>query len=264
MPRFAANLSLLYAELPFLARFDAAARDGFDAVEFQFPYAFEAGDIAAAARAAGVCIVLHNLPAGNWDAGERGIAGLPGREAEFRDGVERALRYARALGVDRLNCLAGLAPHGVAAELARETLVGNLRFAADRLATHGLRLLLEPINTRDVPGFMVHRSDDAIAIMDSVGRDNLLLQYDVYHMQRMEGDLAATLTRLLSRIGHIQIADNPGRHEPGSGEINFTFLLRHLDALGYPGWIGCEYIPRTSTHEGLGWRTAAQTTERTS
>lgn len=263
MPRFAANLSLLYGELPFLARFEAAARDGFEAVEFQFPYAFEACDIADAARAAGVRIVLHNLPAGNWDAGERGIAGLPGREAEFRDGVERGLAYARALGVDRLNCLAGLAPDGVAADAARATLIGNLRFAADRLAAHGLTLLLEPINTRDVPGFMVHRSDDAVAVMDAVGRDNLLLQYDVYHMQRMEGELAATLARLLSRVGHIQIADNPGRHEPGSGEINFTFLFRHLDTLGYPGWIGCEYIPRASTREGLGWRTAARITDRT-
>jgi hydroxypyruvate isomerase len=251
MPRFAANLTMLYNELPFLERFGAAARDGFEAVEFLFPYAFDAAAVATAAHSAGVRIVLHNLPGGDWDAGERGIACLPDRVDEFRTGVERAIEYAAALGVPQLNCLAGKLPAD--ADAARRTLRDNLRWAAPRLAAHGIRLLLEPINGYDIPGFAVQRSAQAIELLDEVADANVYLQYDIYHMQRMEGELAATLERLLERIAHIQLADNPGRHEPGTGEINYPFLFRHLDRIGYTGWIGCEYKPSTTTSAGLGW-----------
>ena len=253
MPRFAANLTMLYNELPFLERFGAAARDGFEAVEFLFPYAFDAAAVADAARSAGVRIVLHNLPGGDWDAGERGIACLPDRVDEFRAGVERAIEYAGALGVPQLNCLAGKLPADTDADTAWGTLRDNVRWAAPRLAAHGIRLLLEPINGYDIPGFALQRSAQAIELMDAVGDANVFLQYDIYHMQRMEGELATTLERLLERIAHIQLADNPGRHEPGTGEINYPFLFRHLDRIGYAGWIGCEYKPSTTTSAGLGW-----------
>jgi hydroxypyruvate isomerase len=250
MPRLAANLSLLFTERPFLERFAAAAAAGFRYVEYQFPYAWRADEVAAAARRAGVEVVLHNLPAGDMAAGERGIACLPGREADFRAGVEQAIGYAKAAGCPRLNCLAGLAPVD-RAHFA--TLVGNVRYAARRLAEVGVALVLEPINTRTVPGFFLTGTAQAIDVLDAAGEGNALLQYDMFHMQIMEGDLAATLERLLARIGHIQIADVPARHEPGTGEINFPFLLAHLDALGYGGWVGCEYNPRGDTVEGLTW-----------
>ncbi len=253
MPRFAANLSYLYLDRDFPERFAAARAGGFDAVEFHFPYEHEAHDLAAAAGAAGVEVVLFNLPAGDWAGGERGIACHPDRIAEFQDGVGTALDYARTLRVPRLNCLAGLLPEGVSERRARETLVENLRFAASVLGRAGVQLLLEPINTRDMPGFFVSTPRQALAIIDAVGSRNLALQYDVYHAQVMEGNLAATLEANLGRIGHVQIADNPGRHEPGSGEINFPFLVRHLDRIGYRGWIGCEYRPATTTEAGLGW-----------
>lgn len=253
MLQFAANLSLLFTDRPFLDRFAAAARAGFRAVEFQFPYAWRAEDIAERQAAAGVELVLHNLPAGNWEAGERGIACHPDRVEEFRDGVGRALAYARRLGCPRLNCLAGVPPAQVSAEDARQTLVANLRFAARALAAEGRQLLIESINTWDVPGFLVSRSREALALLEAVGEPNLAIQYDIYHAQRMEGELAQTLAALLPRIGHIQLADNPGRHEPGTGEINFPWLLRYLDGLGYSGWIGCEYHPAATTEAGLGW-----------
>ncbi len=253
MPRFAANLSLLFAELPFLERFDAAAAAGFRSVECQFPYAFDRHQLADALQRNGLHLVLHNLPAGNWEAGERGIACLPGREAEFQDGVGRAIDYATALGCRQLNCLAGIASPGSDGGRLHAVLVANLRLAAMRLKEAGIRLLVEPINTFDMPGFYLNRSAQAIALIDEVGADNLFLQYDIYHAQRMEGELANTLSRFLPRIGHIQLADNPGRHEPGSGEINFRWLLAHIDRLGYQGWIGCEYLPLTSTAAGLGW-----------
>lgn len=251
--KFSANLSFLFLERPFLERFAAARAAGFCAVEFHFPYTFAAVDIAAAARQAGVEVVLFNLPAGDWDAGERGIACDPVRRMEFQDGVGRAIEYVRALGCRQINCLAGLKPACVSVELARQTLVENLRFAADRFQREGLRLLLEPLNTRDTPGFFLSRSDQALSILDEAACDNLFLQYDVYHAQVMEGDLANTLERHLPRIGHIQIADNPGRHEPGSGEINYPFLFRHLERIGYGGWIGCEYKPKITVEAGLGW-----------
>lgn len=256
MPRLAANVSMLFTELPLLARFGAAARAGFEAVELQFPYGESAAGLRAALDAANLPLVLHNLPAGDWAAGERGIACHPGREAEFRDGVRQGVAYAQALGVPQLNCLAGVPPAGVAEADARRTLVANLRLAAAELGAAGLRLLVEPINRRDVPGFFVHRTEQALALLDEVGAGNVFVQYDVYHAQRSEGELAATLARWLPRIGHVQIADNPGRHEPGSGEVNYRFLLAHLDAIGYRGWVGCEYLPAAATEAGLGWREA--------
>lgn len=253
MPRFAANLTLLFNEVAFLDRFAAAAKAGFEAVEFLFPYAYAAQDIRQRLDAHKLRLVLHNLPAGNWDAGERGIACLPDRVNEFRSGVAQGIAYAQALGVHQLNCLAGIAPAGVPDEVLRHTLVANLQYAAKALKDAGLRLLLEPINTFDIPGFYVCRTEQAMSILDAVGADNLLVQYDIYHAQRMEGELAATIAQHLQRIGHMQLADNPGRHEPGTGEINFTFLFDHLDKLGYSGWIGCEYKPTTTTAAGLGW-----------
>ncbi|MBO9512853.1 MAG: hydroxypyruvate isomerase [Variovorax sp.] len=256
MPKFAANLTMLFNELPFMQRFEAAARAGFEAVEYLFPYAFEKKELAAALRANGLVQVLHNLPAGNWDSGERGIACHPGRTDEFREGVARAIDYATALGCPQVNCLLGKLPEGVTAADARHVVVDNLRFAAKELEAAGVGLLIEPINTFDIPGFYLARTDQALAILDEVGSPNLRVQYDIYHAQRMEGELGNTLAKHIARIGHIQLADNPGRGEPGMGEIHYPWLLRHIDALGYGGWIGCEYKPRGTTLEGLGWRTA--------
>ncbi|MDE1947431.1 MAG: hydroxypyruvate isomerase [Burkholderiales bacterium] len=254
MPKFAANLTMLFNEVPFLDRFEQAAQAGFEAVEFLFPYAFEAAEIRRRLDANGLKLVLHNLPAGNWEAGERGIACHPDRVDEFRAGVARAIEYAKVLGVNQLNCLAGKAPAGVAEERLRSTFVENLRYAAAALKGAGLRLLIEPINTYDIPGFYLNRTAQAAAILDEVGADNAFIQYDLYHAQRMEGELAATAQKYLARIGHIQLADNPGRNEPGTGEINYAFLFAHLDRIGYAGWIGCEYKPATNTLAGLGWR----------
>ena len=250
MPKLAANLSMLFPQLDFLDRFAAAARAGFRYVEYQFPYAWKADELARRAQDAKVQVVLHNLPAGDFAKGERGIACLPGRERDFRESVEKAIAYAKAVDCPRLNCLAGLAPQD-AAHFA--VLVENVRYAARRLGEAGLQLTLEPINTRTVPGFFLSRSAQAVEVLNAAGEGNAFLQYDFFHMQIMEGDLAATVERLLGRIGHIQLADVPGRHEPGTGEVNFAFLLRHLDALGYSGWVGCEYNPRGDTLEGLKW-----------
>lgn len=253
MPHFAANLTMLFTELPFLDRFEAAAKAGFTAVEFLFPYDFPAEAIAGKLKANRLTQALHNLPAGDWASGERGIAILPERKEEFRAGVERAIGYATALGCKQVNCLAGLTPAGADPALLRATFVENLRYAAEALGRAGIRLLIEPINTRDIPGFYLTTSRQGIAIMDEVGSDNLFLQYDIYHMQVMEGDLARTMESLLPRIAHLQLADNPGRHEPGTGEINYPFLFAHLDRIGYDGFIGCEYKPATTTEAGLGW-----------
>jgi hydroxypyruvate isomerase len=254
MPRFAANLSMLFTEVPFLDRFERAARAGFTAVEFLFPYPYAAADIKQRLDANGLQLVLHNLPAGDWDAGERGIACHPDRVAEFRAGVAKAIGYAQALGVARLNCLAGKVPPGVPEHELRRNFVDNLRSAASELKAAGLKLLIEPINTFDIPGFYLNRTAQAVAILDEVGADNAFVQYDIYHAQRAEGELAATVQKYLPRIGHIQLADNPGRHEPGTGEINYPFLFAHLDRIGYDGWIGCEYKPATTTEAGLAWR----------
>ena len=253
MPRFAANLSMLFTEVPFIERFDRAARAGFGSVEFLFPYAHTPGEVAAKVRGNRLSVVLHNLPAGDWDAGERGIACLPDRVDEFRDGVAKAIEYATALGAPQLNCLAGKVPLGASDDLLRKTFVANLKYAAAELKKANLRLLIEPINTYDIPGFYLNRTAQAISILDEVGAPNAYLQYDAYHMQRMEGELAATIEKHLARIAHIQIADNPGRHEPGTGEIDHGFLFRHLDRIGYAGHVGCEYKPATTTEAGLGW-----------
>ena len=253
MPRFAANLTMLFTEFPFLDRFERAARAGFKGVQFLFPYAFQARDIKARLDQFDLQLVLHNLPAGDWDAGERGIACHPDRAAEFRSGVERAIDYAKALGAPQLNCLVGKTPAGIPDDVLRATLVDNLYYASQRLKQEGLRLLIEPINTYDIPGFWLNRTDQALALIEEVGGDNLFLQYDIYHAQRTEGELAETLRKHIKRIGHVQIADNPGRNEPGTGEISFPFLFGHLDRLDYSGWIGCEYKPAVSTELGLGW-----------
>ena len=253
MPRFNANLTLLFNEVEFLDRFRAARDAGFKGVEYLFPYAHRKQELAERLHANGLTQVLFNLPAGDWAGGERGIACLPDRVGEFQDGVGQAIEYAQALQCRQLNCLAGIAPQGTDPQHARDTLVGNLRFAADELKAAGIRLMLEACNTRDVPGFFVNRSRQALDIIDAVASDNLFLQYDIYHMQVMEGDLAPTIKRYLDRIGHMQLADNPGRHEPGSGEINYPFLFGFIDALGYTGWIGCEYKPAGSTVDGLAW-----------
>ena len=254
MPKFAANLSMLFTEVDFLDRFERAAQSGFDAVEFLFPYAFKAEDIKQRLDQHKLKLVLHNLPAGDWDAGERGIACHPDRVAEFRAGVGKAITYAKALGVPQLNCLLGKAPAGVAPERLRQTVVDNLRFAASELKAAGLKLLIEPINTFDIPGFYLTTTAQALSILDEVGADNTCVQDDIYHAQRMEGELAATMQKQLARIGHIQLADNPGRNEPGTGEINYAFIFKHLDRIGYSGWIGCEYKPAAKTENGLGWR----------
>ncbi|MBB3221094.1 hydroxypyruvate isomerase [Pseudoduganella umbonata] len=253
MPRFAANLTMLFNELPFLERFKAAADAGFKGVEYLFPYPFAKEELAAQLEQQGLTQVLHNLPAGNWEKGERGIACHPDRVEEFRAGVDRAIEYATALRCRTVNCLVGIAPAGVPEDVLRQTVVDNLAYAAAKLKEAGIRLLIEPINTYDIPGFYLSRTEQALRILDDVGSDNLFVQYDVYHAQRTEGELGATLSRHLGRIGHIQVADNPGRNEPGTGEINYGWLFRHIDRIGYDGWIGCEYKPAGDTREGLRW-----------
>ena len=253
MPKFAANLTMLFNEVDFLARFEAAAKVGFRGVEYLFPYPFPKEALAEQLARHGLTQALHNLPAGDWAKGERGIACLPGREGEFRDGVGLALSYAKALGCGRLNCLVGIPPKDSEPGQVRATLVANLRFAARELEGAGVKLLVEPCNTYDIQGFYLSRADETLKLFDEVGERNLWLQYDIYHMQRMEGELTATMMRLLPRIAHIQVADNPGRNEPGTGEINYDFLFQRLDEIGYDGWIGCEYKPRTTTLEGLSW-----------
>lgn len=253
MPRFAANLTMLFNEVPFLDRFEKAAAAGFTGVEYLFPYDFPVEELVAKLKANNLSQVLHNLPAGNWGAGERGIAILPERVDEFRAGVDKAIEYATALGCPQVNILAGIAPAGADRELLHNTFVNNLKFAAPKIKEAGLKLLIEPINTRDIPGFFLNYTKQAKAIIEEVGSDNLFIQYDIYHMQIMEGDLARTIEANLSQIAHIQLADNPGRNEPGTGEINYPFLFRHLDAIGYEGWVGCEYKPKGETAAGLGW-----------
>jgi hydroxypyruvate isomerase len=253
MPKFAANISWLFTELPFMERFAAAKVAGFDAVECLFPYTSDKNEIARALKTYDLKMVLHNLPPGNWEAGDRGIACDPKREIEFQAGLFKAIDYAKTLGCTQLNCLSGKLPEGVSREQGHDMLVQNLRFAAGKLKSAGIRLLIEPINIYDIPDFFLNFTVDASAIIDEVGSDNLFIQYDVYHAQRMEGELASTIKKYLTRIGHIQIADNPGRGEPGTGEINYDFLFRYLDEIGYPGWVSCEYKPRTTTAQSLGW-----------
>jgi hydroxypyruvate isomerase len=253
MPRFAANLSMLYTEVPFLDRFAAAAADGFDAVEYLFPYEFEPAEIAARLKAHGLTQALFNLPPGDWAAGERGIACHPGREAEFAASIDQALIYAQATGCQRLHAMAGLKPAGASEAQQRATYVANLKLAAQRLAPRGITLLIEPINTRDMPGFYLNWQQQAHDVLAEVGAPNLKVQMDFYHCQIMEGDLSRRLQKHLDGVGHIQIAGVPDRHEPDGGEVNHEHLFDLIDSLGYTGFVGCEYRPKAGTSEGLGW-----------
>lgn len=253
MTKLCANLTMLFGEVDFLGRFAEAAQAGFKGVEFLFPYAYDKQALAEQLHRHGLQQVLHNLPAGDWAGGERGIACLPDRVSEFQDGVGTAIEYAQALGCKQLNVLAGIAPAGIAPEAIHETFVSNVKFAAHALAAEGIRLLIEPINTYDIPGFYVNRTRQALEVIEASGSENVFVQYDIYHAQRMEGELAATIEKHLPKIAHMQLADNPGRHEPGTGEIHYPFLFAHLEKIGYDGWIGCEYKPATTTSAGLRW-----------
>ncbi len=251
MPKFAANLSMLFTEVPFLERFEQASAAGFLGVEYVTPYDQEPHHLAEILHRQNLKQVLFNLPAGDWAASERGIACLPDRVGEFQDGVGQAIAYAKVLGNQNINCLAGIKPDSLSRERAHQTLAANLHFAAKALEAEGLVLLLEPINSYDMPGFFVNTSNAAMAYV--LATPNLKLQYDIYHMQRMEGELASTITRLLPHIGHFQVAGNPGRTEPDRGEINCAWLFNFIDQLGYGGWIGAEYKPSGGTTAGLGW-----------
>lgn len=256
MPKFCANLSFLFTELPFPERFAAAARAGFKGVEYLFPYEWPAEVVAGWLRQAGLTQVLFNLHAGDWVGGERGYACHPGREAEFKASVIQALEYAAALGCTRLHALAGLAPAGVAESELEASFRRNLGEAAEACARQGVSLLIEPINSRvDMPGYWLDTPAKAFALQRAIGHPNLKVQLDLYHAQVMAGDLVRTLENHLPAIGHIQVADNPGRHEPGTGEIHYPYLFALLDRLAYPGWVGCEYKPRAGTEAGLGWLT---------
>jgi 2-dehydrotetronate isomerase len=253
MPRFAANLSMMFTEMPFLDRFSAASDAGFPAVEFLFPYEYSPEAVASQCSAAGVEIILFNMPPGNWSAGERGVSCIPGREEEFRAGVDKALTYATHLGTGRVHAMAGIPPKGADLAACRETLIENLKYAADKLAHHNITLLLEAINTRDMPGFFVSTQADSYSICEAVNAPNLKMQMDMYHMQVMEGDIATKLKRYGPQCGHVQIAGCPERNEPDTGEIRYEYLLRALDELGYEGWVGCEYRPAGKTGNGLDW-----------
>ncbi len=254
MPVFAANLSMLYTEVDFMDRFRLALEAGFSGVEYLFPYDWPEEDLKRALEENGLTQVLFNLPPGNWNAGERGIACLPDRVQEFRAGVDQAIRYARALNCWQINCLAGIRPDTLDESLAWQTLVDNVNYAAGRLEDEGITLCLEAINSRvDIPGFFLDTSARVMQLIEAVDAGNVKLRYDLYHMQIMEGDLIRTVECLLPWIGHIQFADNPGRHEPGSGEINFWNVFAALDRLGYGGWVSAEYHPSGATAESLGW-----------
>ncbi|MGE5649726.1 2-oxo-tetronate isomerase [Noviherbaspirillum sp. UKPF54] len=253
MPKFAANLTMMFNEVPFLQRFAAAAQAGFEAVEFLFPYDHAPEEIAAQLQAHRLQNVLFNMPPGDWAAGERGLASLPGRQAEFRAGVATALAYAQALGTPRLHAMAGLLPPDADAAQHLATFIDNLRHACAEAAKFGITVLIEPINRRDMPGYFLNTQADAHAIREAVGAANLKVQMDLYHVQIVEGDIAMKLRRYLPHVGHIQIAGVPERHEPDTGEVNYRYLFRLLDELGYDGWLGCEYRPAKGTLEGLGW-----------
>lgn len=253
MPKLAANLSMLFTEMDFMARFEAASKAGFKGVEYLFPYDFSAEEIKGQLDLHKLTQVLFNLPAGDWAKGERGIACLPDRTEEFRLGVDTAIEYAHVLGCKQVNCLSGIVPKNLSLTIAEDTLVDNLKYAADKLAQQDINLVLEAINTQDMPGFCVSTTAQTMDIIERVGSDNLRSQYDIYHMQIMEGNIARTMTDYIRSIGHVQLADNPGRHEPGTGELNYEFLFQHIDSIGYQGWVGCEYVPANGTQAGLGW-----------
>jgi hydroxypyruvate isomerase len=254
MLRLAANLSMMFNEIPFLDRFDAAAKARFTAVEFLFPYDHPAAEIRRRLDDAGLQQVLFNMPPGDWAAGERGLASLPGRSQEFRDGVKRALDYAGTLGCSLLHCMAGILPAGVSQGTATALYVANLSWAAEQAALQGVKVVIEPINHRDMPGYVLNTMAQGADIVDAIGFDKLGLQFDIYHCQVTEGDITKRIETLLPIIAHIQLADVPGRNEPGTGEIGWAFILGRIDSLGYGGWIGCEYRPAGDTMSGLAWR----------
>jgi 2-dehydrotetronate isomerase len=258
MPRFAANLTMMFNEVPFPERFQRAAEAGFEAVEFLFPYEHTPTEVGGWLAAAGLQNVLFNLPPGDWAKGERGLAALPGREDEFRAGVAKALDYAASLGTKRLHAMAGLVPDGADRAACQRTYIENLRHAAEAVGRHGLTLVIEPINTRDIPGFFLNTQAEAREVIEAVGAPNLKIQMDFYHAQIVEGDLAMTLRKNFDLVGHTQIAGVPDRHEPDEGEVNYPYLFGLLDQLGYEGWVGCEYRPRGKTEDGLGWLKAAR------
>lgn len=253
MPRFAANLSMMFQELPFLERFEAARRAGFEAVEFLFPYDFPAAEIARRLHDNGLRQVLFNAPPGDWKGGERGMAAIPGREAEFRDAIRKALDYAVALSCPRLHVMAGLVPDGVSRDAMAASYAVNLHWAAEECAKASVKPVIEPINQRDIPGFFLRDTDQAAAVIDGLGPDRIGLQFDLYHCQVTEGDIVRRVEKHLPLIAHMQVADVPGRNEPGTGEVNWPYVFERIDALGYRGWIGCEYRPRGDTLEGLSW-----------
>lgn len=257
MPKFAANLTMMFNEVPFMQRFAAAAQAGFKGVEFLFPYEHDKHAIASELKQHGLENVLFNLPPGDWAGGERGMAGLPGREAEFRDSVALALDYALTCGTQRLHAMSGIVPAGLDRETCFQTLASNLRYAAAQLAPHGITLLIEPINTRDMPGYLLNLQSEAHHLLKQVGAPNLQVQMDFYHAQIMEGDIASTFRQHQQHIAHVQIASVPARHEPDEGELNYPWLFSLLDELGYEGWVGCEYRPRAGTLEGLRWMQSA-------
>jgi len=253
MPKFSANLSMLFKEVDFLDRFERAALAGFKGVEFLFPYEWDKKELKDRLNTHGLEVVLHNLPAGQWSAGERGLACLPDRVSEFRDGVALAIQYATALRCPRLNCLAGIPPVTLSEEEKRRTLVSNVRYAAEETQKAGIVLMVEALNSHDMPGFCLNNTSQVLELLKAVGHSNLHIQYDIYHMQIMEGNLIGTISQNIDRIAHIQLADVPGRHEPGTGEIHFDNLFRAIDEMGYHGWIGCEYNPTGPTEASLGW-----------
>lgn len=255
MPKFAANLTMLFTEVPFMERFALARDAGFSTVEYLFPYEFEAVELKAQLGQNRLTQVLFNLPAGKWELGERGIAANPERVEEFRAGVVKAVGYAVELGVGSLNCLAGKRLHGYDDEKQWSTLVGNVRFAAKALHEKGLRLMVEPLNHFDIPGIYLSRAEQVVKLIDDAGMPNVFVQYDIYHAQREEGELAATLRKHIDKIGHIQIADNPGRHQPGTGEINYPFIFKEIDASGYRGHVGLEYVPIPDSKSSFAWIT---------
>ena len=253
MIRLSANISTMFTEFPFINRFEQAAISGFKGVECWFPYQWGIDEIREELERHSLEVALHNLPPGDWEAGDRGIACITGREDEFHESVEMGIKYAAALGCRNLHCPVGIAPRDFPGEIIRRTLVENLRFAAEAMAREGIRLLIEALNTNQFPGYYLNHTRQAVDLINEVGSDNLQILYDTFHMQLMEGNLTTTIQANLPYIGHIQIADNPGRHEPGTGDINFENLLRFIDEVGYDGWIGCEYIPVGDTRDGLKW-----------
>jgi hydroxypyruvate isomerase len=254
VPRFAANLSMMFNEHPFLDRFDAAAKAGFTAVEFLFPFDYPAVELKRRLDANGLTQVLFNMPPGDWSKGERGLSALPGRQSEFKEGVKRALDYAATLECRRVHCMAGIVPPEVPFATAAAVYAANLSWAAEQARPAGVKLVIEPINHRDMPGYFLNTQAQGAAIVEAIGRDRLGLQFDVYHVQVTEGDITKRMEQFMPVIEHMQVADVPARNEPGTGEIGWEFVFRRIDELGYMGWVGCEYRPAGDTVAGLGWR----------